>query len=213
MNAISKWIAPVPTFKIDIQTGSVDVRLDAATASPRRRFFIGAFCLILVLFVDGVGIFGRAKSGGPTLAQDVARGALNSPSFLIFAAIMIGWHIVLFFILRRSLQGFYPVNETFHCDASTLTISKVKWFDTTNTQWSSRTFPIGRIVQVRFATIASDRYRSVSGLRFRVDGEKFKVLPGLQPRQANKILDALQDLGVDIKETYRSKKRMPTRAR
>jgi len=126
---------------------------------------------------------------------------------------MIGWHIVLFFILRRSLQGFYPVNETFHCDASTLTISKVKWFDTTNTQWSSRTFPIGRIVQVRFATIASDRYRSVSGLRFRVDGEKFKVLPGLQPRQANKILDALQDLGVDIKETYRSKKRMPTRAR
>jgi hypothetical protein len=132
---------------------------------------------------------------------------LNSSLLRFGVIILLGVNAFIVFIVRRALLGFFPSDERLHCDAHTLTLSKVRWLDITNTQWQTRTFDLSEISEVSFAMIAPDRYRSVHGIRLLIRGKKVNTLPGLNPRQAGKVLDGLQDLGVDLKETYRLKAR------
>jgi hypothetical protein len=194
-------------FKIEIQPHSVDVRLDASTFSPRRRFYDGILYILFILMLEGVMIFAPGRHGSPSIAQDISRTPTNSSFFLFIVILLLLLNVFFFFILRRTLWGFFPSDEIFHCDSSTLTTSKVSWFDTSNTQWKTSSFPISEISELRFDTVAPDRYRSIHGLRFLANGKRMKALPGLNAQQANKILTALQALGVDLKETYRFKKR------
>jgi hypothetical protein len=207
MTSLSTLIAPVPIFKIEIQPHSVDVRLDASTSSPRRRFYAGTFYIIFILLLECLMIFAPGKHGSSSMAQDLSHTPTNSAFFLFIVILLLTLNAFLIFITRRALWGFYPSDETFHCDSSTLTISKVRWFDTSNTQWETTSFPSSEISQVRFAIVAPDRYRSIHGLRFLANGKRMKALPGLNAQQANKILEGLQHLGVDLKETYRFKKK------
>jgi hypothetical protein len=51
---------------------------------------------------------------------------------------------------------------------------------------------------MRYQAIASARGVSIYGLRFNAGGRTERVLPGLKPREADKILKALKAFGADV---------------
>jgi hypothetical protein len=54
------------------------------------------------------------------------------------------------------------------------------------------------IENLKYQAIASARGVSIYGLRFKAGGRTQRVLPGLKPRDADKILKALKAFGVDV---------------
>ena len=84
------------------------------------------------------------------------------------------------------------------CDPSTLTISKVAWFDTSNSKWKTREFPLSEVMELRYGVIASAKQTSIHGIRFRVWGERQKMLPGLEAPEAAAVLKALREVGARV---------------
>jgi hypothetical protein len=79
-----------------------------------------------------------------------------------------------------------------------LTISKVPWLDIHNKHWDTRSYPLVDITKMRYQAIARSKGISIYGLRFIAAGRSQRVLPGLQPHEADKILKALKSFGVDV---------------
>jgi len=92
------------------------------------------------------------------------------------------------------------LRRKFHCDRSTLTISRVRWLDIHNNKdWHTRSYPLADIANIRYQAVArtggkGGNLRSPL-YRRRQDAE---VLPGIEPRQADRILKALKAFGADV---------------
>jgi hypothetical protein len=78
------------------------------------------------------------------------------------------------------------------------TVSKVPWLDIHNKHWDSRSYTLTDIVDLRYQAIARAKGSSIYGLCFVAAGRAHRVLPGLKPREADKILKALKALGADV---------------
>ena len=102
----------------------------------------------------------------------------------------------------------YPSDESFHCDRSTLTISRVRWLDIHNKDWETRSYPLADIEKIRYQALASAKGSSIYGLRFLAGGKTQRVLPGITPRQADKVLKALKALGADVSDDPEFSKRL-----
>ena len=101
-------------------------------------------------------------------------------------------------LLWRWVVSAYPSDESFHCDRSTLTISRVRWLDIHNKDWNTRSYVLADIAKIRYRALARAQGGSIYGLRFLAGGRTQRVLPGIKPRQADEILKALKAFGADV---------------
>ena len=74
----------------------------------------------------------------------------------------------------------------------------MRWFDIRDKHWDTRSYPVADVVNVRYQQIASARGTSIYGLRFIAEDRTQRVLPGLEARDADKILKALKVFGADV---------------
>jgi len=100
-------------------------------------------------------------------------------------------------LLWTAFRNLFPSGQSIACDGNTLTIGRISDVSV-RSQWKYESFPISAIKDLQFASVAFGGQRPVMGLRFKVDGETKKTLPGLESPEAAKILDALGSLGVNI---------------
>lgn len=100
-------------------------------------------------------------------------------------------------LLWAALRSLLPSGQSLTCDRDKLTIARIPDASLRG-QWKYESFPISAVKDLQFASVAFGGQRPVLGLRFKVDGETKKILPGLESPEAAQILDALAALGVNI---------------
>ncbi|HSR07995.1 MAG TPA: hypothetical protein VLM42_12650 [Bryobacteraceae bacterium] len=195
-------------FEIDITDQSVNVRLDVSTASPRTRFYwciffiaLGALGICLLLVRPG-------SHGDPSMWHDLSTSPVDSGNFLVPLVLVLSFPVFVGLISWRWVVMAYPSDESFHCDRSTLTISRVRWLDIHNKDWETRSYPLADIEKIRYQALASAKGSSIYGLRFLAGGKTQRVLPGITPRQADKVLKALKALGADVSDDPEFSKRL-----
>src|SRR5579872_6413103 len=185
-------------FEIDITDQSVNVRLDVSTASPRTRFYGCIFFLALGVLGVWVVLVRSGGHGDPSLWHDLSTSPVDSGNFLVPLVLVLSFPLFMGLISWRYVVMAYPSDESFHCDRSTLTLSRVRWLDIHNKDWQTRSYPLADIADIRYRAVASAKGGSIYGLRFLAGGKTQRVLPGITPRQADKVLKALKALGADV---------------
>lgn len=183
-------------FHLEITARSVNVQLSAPPGQTRLRAFI------LFSGMAGLATFGPlllpGRDGYPSLWQDFSGAPWESGEFLFLCLVLLAIPSLMFPVLSRYLIFTWPSDETFDCDPSTLKIARVRWLDFSNARSTFHSFPLSEVRDLRYRAIARLRERSVYGLRFRAGGKKWRVLPGLKPRDAERILAALKSFGAEV---------------
>jgi hypothetical protein len=195
-------------LQIDIDDQSVSVRLDVSKYSPHRRFCVCIFYIALLALAVCVLLFAPLVDGAPSMWQDLSTYPVNSGTSILALVVLVGSPLLIFLLLRRYMVFAYPSDETFRCDRATVTVSRVRWFDFNNKHWDTRSYALGEIGNLRYEAIAEAKWVSIYGLRFSAGGGTQRVLPGLKPRDADKILKALKVFGVDIPDDPESLKKL-----
>jgi hypothetical protein len=187
-----------PDFHVDINDQSVSVRLNVSGHSPRGRFYASIFFVaFLALAMCGL-LFLPGKHGNPSMWHDLSSYPVDSGWFIFPMALLLGFPPLAGLLTWRYVVSAYPSDETFRCDRSTLTISRVRWLDIQNKHWDTRSYALADIVKMRYQAIARAKGASIYGLRFIAGGRTQRVLPGLKPREADKTLKAFKAFGADV---------------
>jgi len=130
--------------------------------------------------------------------QDISNASIESGSFLVPLGILIvGCGLLLWMGFRWSAAA-WPSDETLRCDHTALTISRIPYLDFRNRTWKTKSYALRDIERFRFAIYASAKGSSIYGFRFRVNGQRYKTLPGLEAPEAQNIMKALQTFGIDV---------------
>lgn len=182
-------------IQIDITENAVNVTLNV---KPRTRFYALAFFILFVALLFCFVLFTPGNHARPSMWHAMSRSAVGSPGFMYPIYMFLGIALFLFVLQRRYVLYAYPSAETFRCDHSGVTLSRVPWFDTSNTHWRTRTYSIGELEDVRYGVIAISKGASIYGLRFNTGIDAHRVLPGLAPRDAHRILQVLKAFGADV---------------
>jgi hypothetical protein len=95
-------------------------------------------------------------------------------------------------LLWKYLRWTYPSDESFHCDAQTLTISKVPWLDIHNKHWVTHSYALANVANIAYKLLAGAKGTSIYSLSFIAGDRVQRVLPGLEHREADKILKAIK---------------------
>jgi hypothetical protein len=187
---------PEQEFKLEITDKSVLVRLNVP---GRARFYALAFFAGVATLLLCVLLFLPGKHGRPSMWHVLSTSSVGSTDFLIpFFLLLLGAPLLMVVLPRRYVMLAYPSDPTFRCDRSTLSVSKVRWLDVNNNHWDTCSFPLAEVRGVRYQVIAQFRTGAVYGLRFAVSGETLRVLPGLKPKDAERVLTALKIFGADV---------------
>lgn len=197
-------------FNIVITESSVDVRHDASRKSPKGRFYMGLFFLaVLILVACGIVLL-PGKHGTPSMWYDISTSPINSADFIFPLSLVALFVVFMGYVTKRYLLAAYPSDEAIHCDRLTLTVSKVPWLDVSNSKWTTRSYLLRDVSQLRFGIIASAKGASIYGIRFVADGKRQKVLPGLEAPEAAEILKALRELGANVVDDPKLSKKVET---
>jgi hypothetical protein len=148
--------------------------------------------------VLSLAVFAEGKRGQPSMWHDLATHPVNSQGFIVPLVILLGASALIVLLSWRYVVMAYPSDETFYCDRSTLTISKVRWLDIQNADWRSLSYPLDAITGIKYRAVARTRGGTVYGLRFKAAGRSERVLPGLGTHDAGEILKALKAFGADV---------------
>lgn len=193
-------------FSISISDKAVDVRYTPSVSAPRGKLFGFIFIISTVLAATCALLFLPGKHGDPSMWHDL----VTAPSTSSVVFTLIG---LMFFMGLLGWQGFryaraaWASDEIFHCDRTTITISRIPWLDFSNRTWRTDTYPLAEVRAIRFAVIASAKGRQFWGLRFRAHGRKW-ALPGLEAPEAKPILAGLKALGADVPDDPKLDKRI-----
>jgi hypothetical protein len=189
---------PEPEFRLNITNQSVNVRLDVSTHAGKTRFYaLASFVGLAAIAICGI-LFSPGKQGRPSMWHDMSMSAIGSSGFLVPLLLLISFSLLMLILLRRYVTLAYPSDETFTADCSTLTIARVRWLDVHNNDWRTWSYTLAEVQDIRYRAIASVRGYSIYGLRFIAGGKTHRVLPGLKPRDAERILTTLKTFGADI---------------
>jgi hypothetical protein len=187
-------------FELEDTNQSVNVRLNASRKSPHGRFHWAAFFVALWMAALCLLVFANGKHGEPGMWRDFATYPDNSSGFIIPLLILLGCSALIALISWRYVVMAYPSDETFYCDRSTLTISKVRWLDIRNKDRRTRSYPLREVTGLKYRSVATAKGGAVYGLRFEAGGRSERVLPGLGTHDAGKILKAVKSFGVNVNE-------------
>jgi hypothetical protein len=127
----------------------------------------------------------------------MSNASIESGSFLVPLGILVVCCGLSLWMGFRLSAAAWPSDETLHCDHTALTISRIPYLDFRNRIWKTKSYALRDIEQFRFAIYASAKGRSIYGFRFRVNGRRYKTLPGLEAPEAENIMKALQTFGID----------------
>ncbi|MDQ2843316.1 MAG: hypothetical protein M3Y72_20215 [Acidobacteriota bacterium] len=186
-------------FEVELTNQSVTVRLHASRKSPHRRFYWAAFWFAVWIGGLCVCLF-TEKFGEPSSWHTLVASPASSSGFILILLLLFGSQTLTGLIYWRSVSLSYPSDETFYCDSSILTISKVRWLDVHNKDWRTRSYPIQKITGLKYQHLSSLRRIVPYGLRFEAAGRSERVLPGLGTRDADKIREAVKSFGVPVDE-------------
>ena len=182
-------------LQINITAESVSVRLDV---KPKTRFYaLAFFILFIALLTFGITVL-PDKHGESALWQDLSTWSFTWSDFEYPLGFFVGMLIFMVAVQGRYVRYAYPSAETFHCDRSGLTISKVRWLDVHNKHWVTRFYSIAELQDVRYGRLALSKGAAIYGLRFNTGIDAHKALPGLEPRDAQKILMAMKSFGAHV---------------
>jgi hypothetical protein len=184
------------TLYVDVTDRSINVRLDVA---PRARFYACIFFLAVGAIVICGLLFPPGKGNRPSMWHDLSSSPASSGNFIVPLILLLSAPALMGLLLWRYIMLAYPSAETFHCDGVALTLSKVRWLDIQNKHWDTRSYPLAEIAEMKYQAIARAKGRSVYGLRFIADGKVQRVLPGLKPSEADRILTTLRAFGADVR--------------
>jgi hypothetical protein len=178
-------------LEITIQPGSLRVEYAAIRKSPHGRFYAGLlfalFCCLLLCF----GIFMPGKQG-TNLYHDFHGESSRATGYVFLAAAI----LVMAWLLKVYLPIAYPGAQKLECNANMLTVSRLRWLDWNNQNWSVETYLLRDVCRTRYGNIYSSRTGSIDGLRFTAAGEDVRLFPGLSEPQAEKVLAQLESFGV-----------------
>jgi hypothetical protein len=185
-------------FTISINKNSVEVRLNPSSRSTYSKLFGAIFSASMLIAALCALLFLPGKHNRPSMWHNMSNADIGSPDFLVPLGLLIVGGVFIAWIGFRWSAAAWPSDETLHCDQTVLTISRIPYFDFSNRKWKTASYPLRDIKTFRFAVYASAKNSSVYGFRFRVNGRKYKTLPGLEAPEAQNILTALQGFGVDV---------------
>jgi hypothetical protein len=185
-------------LSIEITDQAVTVRLDVSRSAPRTRFYASIFFIGFGALVMCGLLFLPRKRGNPNMWHSLSSSPVDSTAFFVPLILLLVFALVMVLLLWRYIVSAYPSDEIFQCDRSTLTLSKVRWLDIRNKHWNTSSYALADIVKFRYHVLGRAKGASIYGLRFIVRGKKQRVLPGLKPREAEKILEALKRFGADV---------------
>lgn len=188
---------PEHEFHLEITKDSVFVRLKVPGHTRFKALIFFAACTILGLFAL---LFIPGKQGNASMWHDLMTSPAGSAGFLIPLVLSVGFLLLMISVPRRYVMLAYPSDETLRSDRSTLTISRVRWLDIQNVHRKTRSFPLADVHNIQFQAIARLKSGSVYGFLFVAGGKAWRVLPGLSPRDAEKVLAALKTLGTDVSD-------------
>lgn len=188
-------IMPEPEFQLEITNQSATVRL---IAPSKTRFYALGFFVGLTAVAMSLLLFAPGKHGNPSMWHSLSTSGAGSSSFLVPFFLLLSFPLFMLLMTERYVRLAFPSAETFHCDRSTLSITKVHWFDIHNDSWITRSLSLKDIQEIRYRRIAYLRGMSIWGIRFKVEGKTQRVLPGLKAGDAEKLLLALRAFGADV---------------
>ena len=182
-------------YEINIAANSVDVKIDDSNRSIKSRLYVSlalfAIAAILVYFMVFTSRSGYTAWWNLT---NMPRGSEDFSSAVLDATIAV---FLSGSLLLVGVANFFPSGEMLHCDRSTFTSSKIPWFNFRG-RWTTRTFPLAEVSQLRFAVWRSGRGSTTYCIRYFADGKKRKLFAGLRAPEASHILKGLKNLGADV---------------
>ncbi len=148
--------------------------------------------------MDVLALLLPGKHGDPSMWHFMIDGGRDSLDLTPLILIAIG-NALLCWPWSSYIRAAYPPDESIHCDKSVLVVSRAAWFDFKNRTMKSKTYPLGQVSGLRYATIASNWGASIRGIRFSSQGRRW-MLPEIEPEEAKKVLSGLRALGADAPE-------------
>jgi len=189
----------MPKGKIDIviEPGLVRVHYDAISKSPRGRFLAGLLYLLFGIVMICLIIFVPGKHGTPSIWQDLHAYPKDSFGFLFPLGFVLTMFVIFAWFLARVVPVAYPGGQKLECDGETLTISRIRWLDLENKEWTTESYLLKNVSRIRYGVLVSGRGNSIHGLRFRAARRNYKLFPKLTTREVGKILSGLEAFGAD----------------
>ncbi len=160
-------------YEINITAGSVDVKRDDSNRSIKSRVYVGLVFFALAAIPSYSMVF-TSRSGYSAWwnLTNMPRGSEDFSSAALAATIAV---ILSGSLLLVGVANFFPSGETLHCDRSTFTSSKTPWFNFRG-RWTTRTFPIAEVSQLRFAVWWAGRGRTTYCIRYFAGSKEQKLL-------------------------------------
>lgn len=196
------------TFQIEIDDQLVSVRLNASDSSPHGRIYACIFFIAILIFVLCAVLFLPGKHGSASMWHNLSSNPVDSQDFIVQFVLLLSCPVLMVLLLWRYTMFAWPSDETFNCDRSTVSLSKVPWLDFGNKDWETRFYPLAEIEDIRYQAIASVRGASIYCLRFKTGDKTQRVLPGLKPHEADRVLKALKAFGADVPDDPRLTKKL-----
>jgi hypothetical protein len=184
-------------FEINITKDSVDVRRDVSFLIQRYGSYVGlAYIALAVAGFYWVVLDSNGRASTWDVLMRYPATDRDFVSAVLCLALVLPLMAAILFMGARTL---FPSGELLHCDRSTFTVSRIPWFNLRG-KWTTRSYPLPDISQLRFGTIIRSRGNNFDGLRFSAAGKEQKLFAGLEAPEAHKILKGLHALGVDVLE-------------
>lgn len=191
------------SFQVEIDDRLVKVRLDASTSSPHGRLYACIYFAGILMLALCAELFLSGKNGSASMWHNLSSNPVGSQDFIVPFVLLLSCPVLIVLLLWRYLVFAWPSDEPFNCDRSTVSISRVPWLDFSNKDWKTRSYSLTEMKGIRYQAIASVREASVYGLRFNTGDKTQRILPGLKPHDADRILKALKAFGADVPDDPR----------
>jgi hypothetical protein len=159
-------------------------------ASSPEAIFIAAGLFVLY----GSWVNPRANPNLRILLSDLRPGSADFFSTVGLGVFALALVIVL---LGWGVRCFLPFGERLHCDRSLLTWSKIPWIGFGN-RWVTRTVPPSEISHAHYGLAYRKRGGDLYGVLLEVGGKRWKLFAGIDSPEANRILNGLKGLGVNV---------------
>jgi hypothetical protein len=185
---------PDQQFHTEATNQSVCVRMDTGkTRFYALAFFAGftALAICALLFLPG-------KHGNPGMWHDLSTSSVGSADFWVPLVLLLSIPVFVVVTTKRYVMLAYPSDEIFRCDLSTLSVSRVRWLDVRNSHWDTHSYSLAEVREIRYVVVTRLRGNSICGLRLDASGKTQRILPGLKPRDAEKLLMTLKAFGADV---------------
>jgi len=184
-------------YEIDITKDAVEVKQDSSMNPMSSRLVPCVLSVGVAIFLFAITIFGPGKHDRPSVWQDLKYYAWPSSDFTAALVMVIAMGTLSLLLILFGLRQLFPSGTELHADHATLTVSEIPSYSL-HGKWKSWSYPLSSISDFKFAVTRTGRGSVFYGFRFIADGDKRKMFTGMEAPEADKILNGLKALGVEV---------------